>query len=736
MRYINLTFKCLAILLAAGAASCPLMAQESGRRGTEPATPSIRAARVSEAIVIDGLLTEDSWRAAESVSRFIQKDPQEGEAASEVTDVTVLYDTRHIYFGVICHDSDPAGIRATEQRRDDSLNNDDIFELIIDTFHDHRNGYLFRVNPLGTQYDATITNEGQTTNAAWDEKWEVRTRINELGWSAEIMIPFQALRFLSGDSIVWGINFHRTIRRKNEDVFWTAHNRNYRFTEVSRAGHLAGLSEIQGFTFRLKPYFTGGAGKGLVAGRQQNRRVSDVGIEDAKFMLTPRLVLDMTVNPDFAQADVDQAQINLTRFSLFFPEKREFFQEGSGVFQFGTAGASYGRPDILLFHTRAIGLSPTREEIPIRAGLKLTGKQGPLDIGLLNMQTAGSGRVPGQNFTVLRAKGNLLARSYIGAMFTRNTAGVNGAPNRAGGIDASFTFFQNLNLKGLLAKNDAAGTNEKQWAGHGKLEWNSDRLEFVLEHVNIQENFRPEMGFVARAEPNWKGVERSVVQSSFKPRPGISWIRQFQFSSSLNYVATQQGILDTREVGLGWSTDFQSGDALDFEFGRNFERLVRPLRIRGGGTVPIGNYLSNSYRLMYRAFRGRSISGNIQFETGGFYDGSRTRFKFSPQVKPSRSLSIDPEYEWSKVSLPGKRSFTTQQLNTNVNYSFSQKWLTRTTLLLNSQDRQYAANFRLNYIFRPGDDLFVIYNEVRTYGSGGQLQDRTLIVKTTFSFDH
>jgi hypothetical protein len=722
----------------AGRAAAAQVPDEGSRsqeaRGSQSRTPSIRAVRIDGSLVIDGLLTEADWTRAEAATEFLQKDPQEGAPASEATEVRVLYDARHVYFGVVCRDTEPSGVRATELRRDNQLGNDDIFELILDTFHDHRNGYLFRINPLGTQYDAAITNEGQTINADWDEKWEARARITEQGWSAEIIVPFKILRFLSGDPIVWGVNFHRTIKRKNEDVFWTAHNRNYRFLEVSRAGHLTGLAQIQGFTFRIKPYVTSGGSKAVLRGQEDTRQLTDVGIEVAKYMVTPQLALDVTANPDFAQADVDEAQVNLTRFSLFFPEKREFFQEGSGIFRFGT-GEAFGRPQVLLFHTRRIGLSPNREEIPIRGGLKLTGKQGPFDIGLVNMQTSPSDPIKGQNFTVLRVKGNILARSYIGAMFTRNTVGLTSSANQAGGVDASFTFLQNLNLRGFLAVNDVPATEKRQWAGQGRMAWESDRFEFLLERVGIQENFQPEMGFVSRAEPNWSGLKRNVASAAYKPRPGIEWIRQFELSGSFDYITNQQDVLDTRSAESEVATNFESGDALDFQYSRQFERLVRPLRIRGGSSVSPGDYRSESYSLMYRAFRGRPLSGNLTFEVGDFYNGRRTQFNISPQFKPSRNLSIDPGYRWIQISLPGTPSFRIDELNANINYSFSQKWLTRTTLLLNSQDHQYAANFRLNYIFRPGDDLFIVYNETRTYGSAGELQNRALIVKLTRSWD-
>ena len=235
---------------------CPLHAQQPGPEPSGP--PVAHTVRADEPIVLDGVLDEAVWSQAEPVTRFLQKEPREGAPASETTEVRILFDTRNLYVGVFCRDSDPGGIRATELRRDDSLNNDDIFELVLDTFHDRRSGYLFRINPLGTKYDATVANDGQTTNPNWDENWEVSARITPQGWVAEIAIPFKSLRFLSAEPIVWGVNFHRDIKRKNEEVYWTSHNRDFNFVEVSRAGLLEGLSGIQGFTLRVKPYFATG----------------------------------------------------------------------------------------------------------------------------------------------------------------------------------------------------------------------------------------------------------------------------------------------------------------------------------------------------------------------------------------------------------------------------------------------------------------------------------------------
>ena len=701
--------------------------------GDAPGTFEAQAVRVSEPIIMDGELTEASWALAEPVTDFFQKDPQEGAPASEATEVRILFDTQRLYLGVIAHDSDPSGIRATELRRDDQFDSDDIFEFVLDTFHDHRNGYLFRINPLGTLHDATIANEGQNTNRNWDEQWEATTQITDEGWVAEIAIPFKSLRFEASEELTWGINFHREIKRKNEDVYWTAYSRNLSFDELSQAGHLEGLSDIQGFTLRVKPFFTTGGSQVVRRGVTESTQLTDIGIEDAKFMITSQLVLDMTVNPDFGQADVDQAQVNLTRFSRFFAERREFFNEGAGIFQFGSGG--FGRPALVLFHSRRIGLSDNREEIPIWGGVKLTGNQGPLEVGVLNMQTRseGEGATPGQNFSVVRLKANILERAYIGAMFTRNTAGLEGSENRAAGVDANFTFFQNLNLRGFLAKTDAAPEEKAEWAGQGAIEWESDRFEFGLQHISVpsEDNFNPGIGFVGRDDQ-----KESIAEFSYQPRPDISFVRQFGFEAGFDYLTNQEGDLETRSADFDWSTDFESGDAFSVGVSREFERLFEPFRIRGGGgTVPAGDYTFNQYSMMYRAFRGRRIAGNLQFSRGGFFNGHRTRFGVSPEFRPSQNLSLEPGYDWNRVSLPGS-NLTTHEFNGNVNYSFNQRWLTRTTLLLDSQGEEYTFNFRLNYIYRPGDDVFVVYTETRAYGDEAGLDNRALIIKSTFSFDY
>ncbi|MSO21331.1 MAG: hypothetical protein EXQ56_12915 [Acidobacteria bacterium] len=705
-------------------------------------SPLTHAVRTTVPIVLNGVMDEAIWAAAPPVRRLIQRDPKMGELTSEPTEVRILFDTDNLYIAVYCYDAEPQSIVATELRYDAEMEGDDIFEVMIDTFHDHRSGYRFRVNPLGTIRDQSVGEEGLIVNENWDEKWEAKARITNEGWFAEMRIPFAAMRFPEGDNLRWGINFHRTIIRKNEDSFWSGYNRGYTLTRISGGGHMDGLEGIKGMRLRVKPYVAGRMVQTPELRGTHSVLLGDVGIEDAKFLITPQFALDMTVNPDFAQAEVDQAQVNLSRFNLFFPEKREFFQEGSGIFQFGTGSRFGTSSDLIVFHSRRIGLNDRREEIPILAGLKLSGKQGPLEIGALNMQTRRRefsdgirSNEPSQNFTVLRAKVTVMPRSYAGFIATRNTGSRLGGDNRTLGFDTNFSLKRYLNLQGFVSKTFTRSLQEKAWAGKAAIEWSSDHYQYSVEHMRVDENYRPEMGYVRRFEAGWNGLEQTKLEAAYKPRPGWEGVRQLNFSTAVDYFTDRAGLLDTREARGAASMTFQSGDIIRFGIARYFERLQTPFRIAGGGgTVPIGDYRFNRYNAQYTLFSGKTLSGNFNFERTGYYDGSISTFTTSPFWRANANFSLSPGFAWNRITRLGN-SFDTRQLNLVGNYSLSQKWLTRSTFVLNSQDHSVLMNFRVNYLYKPGDDLFLVYSESRIYGDLSGLVNRALIAKLTYSVD-
>lgn len=683
-----------------------------------------RAVRVNESPKIDGNLIEHLWNEALSIGDFLQREPNEGTPATEKTEVKIIYNDKAIFFGVICYDSQPDKIIARERGRDDSLGSDDTFELILDTFHDHQSAFLFRTNPLGTQFDSWITDEGRRENRDWDERWEVAAKITEIGWIAEIQIPFKSIRTSDKAEHLWGIDFRRNIRRKNEEAAWSNYRRNFNFSEVSQAGHLIGLADIpSGLKLRLKPYVVSGAARLFRLGQFSTENLSNFGLEDVKYRITPSLTLDFTANPDFAQTDVDEQVANLTRFPVFFPEKREFFQENAGIFDFGSGGA---RPELRLFHSRRIGLSERREPIDIIAGIKLTGQLAGLDLGFMNMQTDDFAGEPGSNFTVLRLRKKLLSRSVVGGIVT-NAQPANGNHNRTFGLDANFVFFKNLHLEGFVAKSQTPGNIGDDWAARPlRVFWRSDFLFANAEYMTIQRNFTAELGFVPRLD-----MKKSVAEIELKPRPPMNLIRQFIFGSRVRYISNQDNRLETRDQDFSFETVFASGDELKIGYSRNFEFLERGFLLRGKIPVPAGSYRSEIFSVNFDAFSGRKLSGFFQLRReNGFWGGRNTALELSPEIRLSENLSFEVEYELDMIKLP-QGELTSNVINHRFNYNFNNRWLTSTTIQYDNVDDVFNINFRLNFIYRTGDDFFLVYNQTRRSG----VTERALILKLTYSFD-
>ncbi len=440
--------------------------------------PVMTATRVEEAPTIDGRLEEPVWQGVPGVSEFYQKEPVEGEPATEATTAYILYDRAYLYIGVELLDSDPVQIRASELQRDSTLENDDSFGIAIDSHHDHRNGFVFRINPLGTRFDAVIRNEASNLDQAWDEQWTAAAVRTEQGWSAEFSIPFKILRFSGAEEQVWGINFERVIKRKNEFAYWSGWDRDFAFNNISQAGHLEGLTEIrQAERLRIRPYLLAGV-ENFVATPAGTEAVGEAGIDDLKYAVTSNLTADLAFNPDFGQVEVDAQQVNLTRFSLFFREKRQFFIEGADSLRMGVGLLHFGPPPAEMFHSRRIGLSDAGEPIRILAGGKFTGKAGPYNLGFLNVQTNDHQGQPKENFTVARFRREMLGRSYIGGIFTNRQGG--GDFNRLAGLDARFVLKRYLHVMGLLAKSFTSEiSSDKEWLRQIGAEW---RTNLVTQH--------------------------------------------------------------------------------------------------------------------------------------------------------------------------------------------------------------------------------------------------------------
>jgi hypothetical protein len=696
-------------------------------------TKTARAAPTDAAIRVDGVLDEPVWETAVMVNGFLQRDPREGEPASELTDVRIVYTRQSIIFGVTCHDSSPPDIRATELRRDNDFENDDSFSLVLDTFHDHRSAFLFRTNPLGTQSDALVTDEGRVTNLNWDEKWNVAAKIGEHGWTAEIEIPFKALRTSEAPVQTWGIDFERVIRRRTEFAYWSNYRRGFNFRQVSQAGHLEGLENLAtGLTWRIKPFMrTALVRDSPAGGNAKVISVSEIGLEDVKYRVTPNFTFDFTVNPDFAEADLDEQVLNLTRFPVFFEEKREFFLEGAGIFDYGPGNGE--NSELKLFFSRRIGLSAQGEPIAITGGGKLTGKARGWTVGVLNLNTRESGGVPARNYSVVRVKKDLFARSNVGLMFTnRQSSDVGNPYNRAVGADANFTLLDHFNVQTFAAATAAPDKHGDRWAGRVRSFWDSDLIFANVEHLIIDPDFSPEMGWLPRRD-----LRKTKAQFDFKPRPAIKTLRQLALRSNVDYITNRAGLLETRNQDVTADATFQSGDRFFVRYGSTFDRITRPFQIQGLVTVPAGDYDWNTLLFHYFPSAHRPLSGLVVYrKEWGFYGGSNTQISWSPLLKISKNLSLTPRYRFNQVDLPQGR-FDSHLINSQVNYAFSTRWLTTATVQYNNATDFVGLNLRLNYIYRSGDDFFLVYNESKTVATGGVpgRVNRSLIAKLTFSVD-
>ena len=725
MRLIRIATSNLRLLAAltvgVTAVAFPVAAQEPAREFT------IGARRVTGGPTIDGRLDDPAWTGAAAIVDFRQKEPIEGQAATEATRVRIVYDGANLYIGVELTDREPEQIRASELRRDNTLESDDTFAILLDTYHDHRNAFLFRVNPRGTRYDGMIRNENRNINNDWDEQWTAAAVLTEQGWSAEVAIPFKILRFSGAEEQRWGINFERVIKRKNEFAYWAGWDRNYAFYHVSQAGHLVGLSAIkQAERVRLRPYVVAGGEKlDAVATPTGGRALREVGIDDLKFAVTSNLTADLAVNPDFAQTEVDQQRVNLTRYSLFFPEKRQFFIEGSDSLRMGIGLLHFGPPPLELLYSRQIGLSDRGEPTPIIGGGKVTGKAGGFDLGVLNVQTDRHGSQPGQNFGAARLRKEVLGRSYIGAIVTNRDGG--GRFNRVAGADARFVFKQHLTVAGLAARSFATGVRGPQWARQLGAEWVDDKLEAGANYLEIDPTFEPGVGYVRRHD-RMMGTRASV-----KPRPRGTLVRQFDLTPLAVFYHDRQGTLVQRDAKLTFGTSFQSGDRVEIAAENYTERLQQRFAIGGGVMVPVGLYGWKNGRVVVRTFSGRKLAGTATVDIGDFYDGTKRSFDLGSDIRPNKNISLNVSYGRNSVKLP-QGSFDTHLVGLRWNVSFTTNLLTSAYLQYSSSGELAGIQVRLNYIFRTIDNVYLVYNDTRfTGGPFVRKDNRSLILKITYS---
>ena len=703
-------------------------------------TPEIAATRASEAPVMDGFVADDSWSLADVASGFLQREPQEGQPATERTEVRILYDDKNIYVGVIAYDSAPSSIVATEMRRDalggrrgeTERGSDDTFTVLFDTFHDGRSAFQFTVNALGTRHDALIRNESEL-NSDWDEAWQAAAQITARGWEAELVIPLSILRFPSGVAD-WGVDFERQIRRKNEQAIWSNYRRDYTFIAVSQAGDLRGFENLLVTQrFRLKPYFLGSTMSVFQDSGQQSNVTNQLGIDVLKVKLTSNLTADLTYKTDFAQVELDQQRVNLTRFSLFFPEKRDFFLEGANNFSFGQQGIgrfdSADPPILRLFHSRNIGLSDDGMPIPIDFGGRVTGKVGSGNLGLMHVQSGDPTVGGGHNYSAFRWRQDILARSSIGALVT-NVQGPGGAINTVVGADASFTFFDNLNISAFGAHATDDELDEGKLAGQFRVGWQSDLWSASVDFMSIDPGFRSDLGFVLRED-----IVRRAYRGSWNPRPSVPWIRSVSFNAADTTFQDTSGRLISGQRWVAPVVNFESGDMLGAFFTDNFERLDLPFQIHPDVTIPPGDYDFRYFFFFLSTYGGRALSASFSGRVGEFYDGDIVAIQPRVSFRLNERFRISPSFSYNRVELPAG-NFTTNVLNTNLNYNLSDRLLTDALVQYNSQSDSLSIFARLRYIYRIGDDIYLVYRQAGTYdGLRFGRHDRSLTLKMTRSFN-
>jgi hypothetical protein len=709
------------LILHYGAWTAPLAGQSPGTDDR----PRVEAVRIPDHldIRIDGFLDDEAWSLAHPITEFRQQDPIEGGVPTEPTEIRLLYDQRALYIGALFYDSEPGGILAHQLQRNAGLGTDDRFMWILDTFQDGRTGYFFEINPAGLMGDGLIGGGGGPgggLNKSWDGIWEVRTRIVPEGWTAEIRIPFSTVNFDPG-SQSWGINFQRTIRRKNEEILWSGWRRSESLFRPVHAGEVTGLTGLsQGIGVEVKPYFAasnahGGPG---TSGWDSDAKAGF----DVTYSLTPSLRAAVSVNTDFAEVEVDQRRVNLTRFPLRFPEQRDFFLEGSGVFAF-----SWADP----FFSRRIGLVEG-QEVPIRFGARLAGQAGRYELGMYQVRTGETDLIgidqnriqPAEDFTVGRVRRSLFRQSHVGAIYTRRATetlqdGVSLPDRHTMGGDVDFYTSSalgryNAQIEGFLVYHtdpEAGGdllAAERRARGF-RINFPNDVVRFHHSFRDFGEGWDPAVGFAQR-----RGFRRHQPTLTFAPRPS-NWalVRQLQWQLYFEYLTDLDNRLLTRNLDFTLlQLNFESGDRFSIEGGRGLERLERPFTIHGSGEdairIPVGRYDGWGWSTGFQTAGRRFLSGGVDLGRSDFWSGTRTEARMNATIRPRRGVSLSANLEHNEVRLD-QGAFDTNLVRFSGSWNLSPLASLTGNVQYDDVSRVVGLFARARWIVRPGSDIYLVW---------------------------
>ncbi len=681
------------------------------------ATKTIAAIRIDEPIVIDGALTEPAWARAQVGREFYQQEPDAGVPTTEPSEIRFLYDDDALYFAGTFFDSDPRGPIVDELKRDFEGRNGDIVGLSLDTFGDYT-AYNFNLNAAGALRDTQSHEDGRQFNANWDGVWTARTTRFDDRWIVEAMIPFKTMRFPESEEQDWAMNVFRLIRRKNEFTYWSPQPRQFSNYKISYGGRLTGIRNVRsGRNIQIKPFLTG-AFSNLRFPTVDRKWDGDGGI-DAKVGIGTSLALDMTVHTDFSQVEADEQQINLTRFSLFFPEKREFFLENQGAFRIGDLT---GRT-LIPFFSRRIGLSPAGEPIPIFGGARLTGRQGDYTVGLLNIQTEGINGLPGDNFTTLRTARNFGGSSVGGFYLGREASGAAGH-NRVAGGDVHLTFRRTMDFNAFAMGSTTTG-GQSGAAGRAAFSLAERRYSVDLAYTNIAPEFRNDLGFIARGDIGLLLWDTAYYIRS--TRPDSRW-RQVAFGThGERFDDSGHTALNSEWLSGYVRQDFSDSGILNTSVDSYYERLTQPFAVSRGVSIPVGEYRFAQVKSRYSSNPSRPLAFSADVNAGEFYSGTIRGFAGSVRWRLNANLAASTAFETNDVSLP-QGAFDTQLARFRVDYSFNTRMFLNTFVQYNSATSSWLTNIRYRFIYRPLSDFYLVYNDTRSAGRRGQ---RTVAFKHT-----
>ena len=762
MRQIN-RFGLLFVLVSLACLGGPVVAlgQQSvvetdtvERELTAAGLPLVRAWPVEQRPVIDGdVLNDPAYEDATSITGFRQNTPDEGQPASERTEVRIVYTEDTLYFGVICYVRDPRTIIVADSRRDSSLDEADAFQIILDTYRDGQNGFVFGTNPAGVEYDGQVTNEGQGSgrfgggarpggsrqqrgsgggfNLNWDGVWQISAEVTDVGWTAEFAIPFRTLRFPSGEVQTWGVNFQRNIRNRNEESYWATLPRQYNLNRLSLAGELQGLSIPLQRNLKLSPYVLGESVR-----RTAERTMTSTGEfgADLKYSVTPSLTLDATYNTDFAQVEVDDQQINLDRFNLFFPEKRPFFLENAGLFSVGQPGS------VEIFFSRRIGIGDSGEQIPILVGGRLSGKIGTnTNIGFLNMQTESMSATgtPSQNFTVARVRQDLPNRSNIGAIVVNRQAIGSLAGdrnyNRAYAVDGRLGIGQGGLISGFAAETETPGGARVDTHAYGlSAQQASERVQLSLGYSEVGPNFNPEVGFYQR-----RGYRRATGRVFMNLRPD-DFLGIHEFRPHVNHITTfdfETGLPETQFTHIDNHTEWEAGHEIHTGMNVTRERVFTPFEIVPDIIIPPGTYDHAEAQLVAQTNQGAPLSVELRTIIGGFFGGDRVQLRPTVSMRVGETLTAQLQWDRNDIQLPGG-DFVANLGRLRVSYSFTTRMFVQALVQYNDRTDLWSSNVRFGLLSDANSGLFVVYNDIQGLGSARpDGAGRTLTLKYSYLFD-